>query len=562
MTSVSSTTSLLTSSTSSTTVTTSTSDIDWSGLIEAAVAAKLAKADTIDLKITVNEAKSAAYGAMADLLGNLMTAANALRAPSGSSNSTTDVFNARAAYLTANGDVDAYGSMAATVESGAVTGSYALTVTQLAQAHKVSSTGISSRTEDLGYDGVIALGVEGGGAVEIEIDGGMTLAEIAEAINAVSNTSGVQASVIGVSGADYRIVLSGTETGTTITGAAISGDNVLGLLGLTDTTGDFANVLQDPAQAILSIDGIEIVRSSNDINDVLDGVTLHLYQLTPPGTSIAFEIASDLGAVKDAVVALVEAYNAYREFAFAQQQVPNASNAETTVLFGDVALRNVNAALYAALSATIDTTAMSLLGLTFNSTNALELDENKLDTALLSDLGAIQALLGYQMESSAADLLLLSRGSATPAAFTLDIVTDDDGSIVSASIGGDSSMFTVNGTRIVGASGTAYEGFTFVYAGSSSKSVVLSFSTGLAELLYNATEKAANKNSGTLVTLINQLEETNSTLASKSDDIRTRAETYRTNLTNRYAAYQAAIAQAEALQGYLTTLLDTWNSTS
>jgi flagellar hook-associated protein 2 len=565
-TSVSSTASLISSSTStsspsSSSSTGSTSDIDWSGLIEEAVAAKLTKADSIDLKITANEAKSAAYQSMSDLLSTMQSAANALRAPSGTSQASTDVFNSRAAYLTANGSVDAASAVSATVESGATTGSFELTVSQLAKSHKVTGSGVSSSTTDLGYSGVMKLGA-GDSSAEIEITSTMSLIEIAEAINNASGTSGVQASVLKVSSSSYQLVLSGTETGTTISASAVSGDDVLQTLGITDSTGAFAKVLQEPQQAIFTVDGIEITRSSNDVDDVVDGVTLHLYQTTPDDTSITVEVGTDLSAVKDAITALVDAYNAYRDFAYSQQQLPTDSNTDTTVLFGDMALRNVNSSVASALNTTINSNALALLGLSFDSSNKLELDESVLNDTLLSNLEGVQSLLSFQMESSSSDLLLLSRGTTVPADFKLDIVTNSSGAITSASVGGNANLFTVTGTRIIGKAGTAYEGFTFVYAGSTSKSVDVGFSTGIAELLYNTADAATNDDDGTLTTLINNLSDTNDTLQTKSDDIRDRAETYRTNLTNRYAAYQSAIAQAEALQDYLTTLLDTWNSTS
>ena len=166
------------------------------------------------------------------------------------------------------------------------------------------------------------------------------------------------------------------------------------------------------------------------------------------------------------------------------------------------------------------------------------------------------------MESSSSSLLLLSRGTDVPDAFTLDIVTDSDGAITSVSVDGDSSLFTISGTRIIGATGSDYEGFTFVYAGSSSKSVDVSFTTGIAELLYNIADEATDETSGTLTTIIDDISDTNDDLTAKSDDIKSRAETYRTNLTNRYATLQAAISEAESMQDYLTTLLDTWNSSS
>lgn len=565
MTSVSSTASLISSSTStsstSSSSSTTTSDIDWDGLIEEAVAARLSKADSIDVKVTENEAKAASYQSMSDLLSDMLSVADALRAPSGASQASTDVFNSRTAYLAANGSVDAASSMSATVESSATTGSFDLAIKQLAKTHKVTGTGVGSNTTDLGYSGTISLG-SGDTSAEIEITSTMSLLEVAEAINSASDSTGVQASVLKVSSSSYQLVLSGAATGKTISASAVSGDDVLQSLGITDADGDFVDVLQEPQQAIFSVDGIEVTRSTNDVDDVVDGVTLHLYQVTPDQTSITVEVGTDLSAVKDAIMALVDAYNAYRDFAYGQQQLPTADNEDSTVLFGDVALRNVNASVSDALNATIDSNALALLGLSFDSTNKLELDEDMLDEALLTDLDSIQSLLSFRMESSSADLMLLSRGTTVPVDFKLDIVTDSSGAITSASISGDASLFTVNGTRIIGKAGTDYEGFTFVYAGSGSKSVDIGFSTGIAELLYNVADAATNDDDGTLTTLIDSLSDTNDTLEAKSDDIRDRAETYRTNLTNRYAAYQSAIAEAESLQDYLTTLLETWNSSS
>ncbi|MGV8831127.1 MAG: flagellar filament capping protein FliD [Devosia sp.] len=567
--SVSSTTSLIsnsvaasnTSSSASSSTTSSTSDIDWNALIENAVNAKLSKADSVDLKITTNETKVAAYNEMQSLLSDVASAAQNLRAASGSSQSSSNVFLDRAAYLTANGEVDAATSMAATVEDGAELGSHDITILQVAKAEKLAGTANSSKTSELGYDGVISLGA-GDNLASVTITADMSLIEIAEAINAVADSSGVQASVLGVSSSDFRLVLTATDTGLPITAAASYGDDVLAGLGITNEAGDYVNVLQEAQSAILTVDGIEITRTDNDISDVLDGVTLHLYQATPTDTSVSVEVGTDLSTIKDAIVALVDAYNAYRDFAYAQQQIPTGDNADTTALFGDGTLRNINTSLSDAISAQIGADGMALLGLSFDDTNNLELDESVLDNALLADLDGIEALLSFQMTASSSNLMLLSRGTEPIGDFALDLVTDSDGKLVSASIDGDSSLFTINGTRIIGAEGTKYEGYTFVYAGSTSQTIDVTTKTGLAELLYNAASNAADSSSGTLAIQIDNLEDYNTTLQSKSDEIRSRAETYQTNLTNRYAEYQAAIDAAESSLDYLSTLLDTWNSSS
>jgi|GEM_PF-317389 len=556
-----------TSSTSSTSNTTNLDDIDWNGLIEEAVQAKLDKADAIDLKVTDNEAKISAYEQMQTLLGSVETAANALRAPSGTSNTSTDVFQSRAAYLTANGDVDASSTLSATVVAGSTKGSYDLTVSQLAKSEKVAGTATDSETTDLGYSGVIAIGTDSSSLTDITITSGMTLDEVAEAINYESDTTGVQASILKVSSSQYQLVLSTTETGETITANSVSGDDVLNELGVTDSSGDFSDVLQQSAQAIFTVDGVTITRSSNDIDDVIDGVTLHLYQTTPDQTSVTVEIGTDVSKVETAVSDLVTAYNAYRDFAYDQQQTSTASDGTTTassssVLFGDSTLRNINDALSAALNVTVNSDSMALLGLSLNDKNELELDTETLDSALLNNLDDVQNLLSFQMDSSSSSLRLLSRGETVPGDFTLDIATDSSGAITGASVNGDSSMFTVSGTRIIGATGTAYAGYTFVYTGSTSTSVDLSFSSGIAEHLYNSSDDASNTDTGSLQTLIDNLTTTDDTLQNQSDDIKSQAATYKTNLTNRYAKYQSAISAAESSLNYLTTLINTWNATS
>ncbi|MGQ3344558.1 flagellar filament capping protein FliD [Bosea sp. (in: a-proteobacteria)] len=556
-------------SATSTSATTDTSDIDWNALIEVAVQAKLSKADTIDLKITANEAKIAAYQELQSLLSDVADAADALRAVSGTSNSGTDVFLDRAAYLTANGDVDASAALSATVEDGSDVGSYDIQILQLAKAHKIAGSTQASKSEDLGLSGVMSLGVVDGEAVELTITDTMSLADIADAINAESEETGVQATVLRVSDSSYRLVLSGVETGETIAANAVAGDDVLAALGLTDSDGAFADVLQEAQDAMLTLDGITVTRSSNNIDDLLDGVTLHLYQTTQddPDTdsdvSITLEVGADVSSAKEAIQALVDAYNAFRDFVATQQTLASDGTvAEDAVLFGDGTMRSATLSVYSALTATIDDESMALIGLSFDSDGTLVVDEDTLDNALLDDLDTVKALLSFQMDASSSQLKLLSRGTSVPANFTLDISVDSSGAPTAVSVGGDSSLFTVSGTRIIGAEGSIYEGYTFVFTGSSAQSIDVSLKTGIAELLYNAADPVADGTDGAIQTLIDNLGEVDDDLQTKSDSIRSAAETYRTNLSARYARYQAAIAAAESTQDYLTALIDQWNSSS
>jgi len=540
-----------------------TSGIDWNALIEVGVSARLAKATSLDLKITQNEAKLAAYDELKALLGTLTSATQALRAPSGFSNRPLDVFQSRAAYLTGKGVASPESALAVTAEVGADVGSFDVRIRQLAQAHKIASASQPSKSEPLGQAGVFSLGTGGEAMAEITITEDMSLNNIVGAINAEKAKSGVQASVVQVAENEFQLVLSSVQTGQTITGSAVSGTDVLADLGII-AGGAVVNEVQESRQAIITVDGIQITRSSNEISDVMPGVTLHLYQVTPddPTSVINVEIGTNLNKVKEAVLGFAEAYNAYRDFAYAQQQLPSQKNEETTVLFGDSTLRNIASAIGNAISAQVGSSALGVIGLSLDNTNKLVLDETKLDQALLGDISAIENLLAFKMDSSSNDLQVLQRGKGTPAAATIDVTLDAEGKLTGAAIAGDSSMFEISGNVIKGKKGTEYEGYQFVYSGKASKQIDVSFSAGIAEQLYNISATAASDAEGSIKLVTDSLNEANDDMQAKADDIRSRTEVYRTNLTQRYAKYQAAISAAESSTDYLKNLIDTWNNPS
>ncbi|WP_186391551.1 MULTISPECIES: flagellar filament capping protein FliD [unclassified Pannonibacter] len=552
------------SSTTSTTTTassytySSSTDIDWSALVEVAVAAKTAPADAIDVKIEANEVKIAAYEEMQSLLQAITSAADAMRGTTNSIVTKDDVFSLREAYLTSSSSsVTASSAVVVTAENGAQTGTYDLQILQLATTQKVASSDFSSRSSDLELSGTFSIGLEGMESVEITVTEDMSLSEIASAINAESATTGVQASVVKVTESTYRLVLSGTETGKEISLESISGDDIGQALGLTDSDGAFASEIQAAKQAIISLDGIEITRSTNTIDDVLDGISFTIYQTTGSDATISVEIANDLTSIKDAIVALVDAYNAYREWALTQQEVSSSGGASAdATLFGDSTLRSANNAVASALSTMIDSSSMALLGLSYDTSNYLVLNETTLNSVLLNDLDALENILMFQFESSSEDLVLLSRNSSMPSELTLDIQVDSDGNITSVSVNGDTSLFTVSDTRIKGAEGTIYEGMTLVFTGSTSQTVTIQTSSGIVEKLYNSVDLYSNSSSGLVSGLIDNLTEKNEDYSTRAADIRSRAETYRTNLTNRYASYQAAIEAANSTLLYLEALLN------
>lgn len=572
MTSITSTSSSSTSSTTATSTSSSgttsyastdVSSIDWDGLIEELYEAKLAAADTYQDKIDTNEAKISAYEDAEDLLSTLQDAAEALRAPTGTIDIADDVFLERSAYLTAVGDVDTDSTLGVTAESEATTGTYSLTIQQLATAQKVASGDMTSKSDDLGYSGSFDIGIDGGDSVTITVDETMSLADIAEAINDESDSTGVQATVLKVTDSSYQLILSTTDTGETI--SVTDTDGLLGSsgLGLLDDNGDFADELQASQDAIFTIDGVTLTRSSNEVDDAIDGLSLYLYATTGDGESITVEIEQNLSDIKDAITTFIDAYNAYREWALTQQETSTSGGAaDDAVLFGDSTIRGINNSIASALNFSLDETSLATLGITFDENNYLEYDEDTLDSLLLSDPDAIEALFSYGFDSSSSDLQLLSRSNEVTGTYTLDFTVDSDGNVTSVSVDGDDSLFTINGSLITGADGSDFEGLSLVYTGDSSEEITLTLTAGIAEKIYNVADAAIDSDDGTLVNLVDSLTDKDDDYQDQIDDITDRAETYKDNLTTRYATLQAKISVAQSTLDYLQALLDSQNSSS
>lgn len=535
----------------------SSTDLDWSALVEAAVAQKTTKADTIDTKIEQNEAKIAAYQEMQTLLQAIASAAGSIRGTENSLTANDDAFSLREAYLTGYGDVNAESAVVVTVDADAELTSYDLEIKQLATAQKVAGSTYADKTTDLGLTGTFTIGLEDMEQVTVEVDDDMTLAEIAEAINLTTDESGVSASVLEVANGDFRLILSASQTGQQIQITDTSGSGLGQSLGLTDVDGNWVNELQEAKNSIVTIDGIEITRSTNTLDDVIEGVTFTLYQETENDATINVEISNDLTSIKSAITNLVEAYNAYREWALTQAETATAGGASSdAILFGDATLRSVNTAVAEALSTVIDKDSMAMLGLSYDESNYLELDEDTLNSALLQNLDEVEKLISFTMTKDSKDIALLSRNASMPASLSLDIEVDADGAVSRILVDGKEGMFEVSGSRIKGVEGTEYEGITFVFTGDTSQTVNMTFSSGILEKLYSAVNKYSDASDSILTNLVTSLTETNEDLEEEASDIRSKAETYRSNLTLLYAEYQAQIDAAQSSLDYLEALLN------
>ncbi len=546
------------SANSSTSVTTSgtsnSTSIDWSALIQAEVDAKLAQATSIQTKITANEAKVTAYQSLQTDLSSLATSLQSL-ATSVINPLATNVFATRAATISSTGDVSASAALSMTVDNGSATGDHTLQISQLATAQKVIGASQSSDSTALGYSGTFSLGLSGGSSASISVDSSMSLQDVVDAINTQSSTTNVQASIVEVSSGSYEMVLTAANDNADITYSSTSGDDILNKLGVTDSSGSFSDVLQTAQAAQFTLDGISLTRNTNEVSDVLSGVTFDLLQPTPSGTTLNVSIGTDTSQITSALQTFVTDYNTFRDAVIAQSaQNSDGTASSSAVLFGDSTMHDIMTQVEQVLGTSVGGLSMADLGLSFNSKNELQLDTNTLSTVLNNNLSGVETLLSAQTTTSSSQLSVVDTGTS-PQSFTLDLAVDSSGNLTSASVGGDSSMFTVSGNTITGNAGTPYAGMGFIYTGSTSQSITVTSTSGLASQIYQIAN-THSESAGALQTLITNLQSQDDGYQTQVNDIESAASTYQTQLQNQYAAYQAAIQSADNTLTYLQALLN------
>ncbi|MEQ5778249.1 flagellar filament capping protein FliD [Thalassospira sp. NFXS8] len=534
-------------------------DIDTAALVQDAYDAKMEQADVIDAKIDDIDLQIAAYEELQDLLGALEDAAEALTADAELASTRDDVWVEKTAYLSSSdGSVTASDVVGVLVDDAATTGTYELEVTQIATAHKIAGDVATSATEAAGISGDLSLALGDSDSVEITVNTNMSLNDIADEINKQKSASGVSASVLQISDSQFMLVLSAADTGEEINFSTGGADTSLAQsLGLIGTDGSYSNELIAAQPAIFLVDGVEVTRNSNTVDDVISGVTLYLYD-AEEGTTITLEVDDDASSAYDAIEAFVDAYNDFRSFVLTNQAYTVGTGAdEDAVLFGDNLLSSVSRDVYDALGFRSDSSlyqSLSSIGISYDDSNYLVIDSEELENALVSDFDTVSALFSLQTDTSSDDLLVYDADGTYSGSFTVNITMNDDGSIASADVDGDDSLFTVSGNKITGAEGSVYEGVTLYFGGSESKSVDVTVTPGLAYGLKNSIDTYTNTSDGFLSDRIDRLGKQTDDLEDEVSDITQDAEDYAAKLIDRYSVLETKMYQLELLRDQLEAL--------
>lgn len=264
---------------------------------------------------------------------------------------------------------------------------YNIEVVQLAQSHRVASTKLEGA---IGYTGSTRLAVGDRDPVVIEIDADDTVHTIAEKINEADVA--VTARVI-----DGRLVIQADETGEA---HQLKFEGALWReLGITGDDGEILDTaqLQSAQDAVFKIEGLTIARSSNKIDDVIEGVT---FTLQGEGETV-IDIKRDEAAVLDAVRKFVEQYNSTMSFI-------QSRSSDGGVLQGDTLLMRIAFQLRSDITARVGGAGLAYnqlaaVGISIDRHGTMTLNEAKLREALADDPEAVQKLFAATQDADGFD---------------------------------------------------------------------------------------------------------------------------------------------------------------
>jgi len=196
----------------------SVTGFDTEALVNSLVELKRLPAVQLEQKLTDNDTKRTALGNLRTLLSKYQDAASVLRNPPGVNNAADNIFEYRNATLQASNGTSGSSYLSVTAAPGAAISDYNITVDQIA-TYNVKTT----ETFALADADTVAVGAGlpfnagtltlGPNEVDITIAATDTLNLIVSKINAVSEQSGVKATVLQVSDGQYRLQFKTTETG-------------------------------------------------------------------------------------------------------------------------------------------------------------------------------------------------------------------------------------------------------------------------------------------------------------------------------------------------------------
>ena len=159
--------------------------------------------------------------------------------------------------------------------------------------------------------------------------------------------------------------------------------------------------------AKIKVNNIEISRDTNEINDVIEGLTLSIKD-ADEDTTINISVERDRDAIKTKLEEFVDAYNAYADFVEENSQYDDETG-EAGVLLGDISATTIDSKISNVLRSVVNDNGLSYnqlvqIGVESTADGRLTVDSSTLNDALSADIDSVISLFTATREASDNDI--------------------------------------------------------------------------------------------------------------------------------------------------------------
>jgi flagellar hook-associated protein 2 len=355
------------------------SGLDVNNIVSQLVAIERRPIELLQTQKTKLDTQLSSYGLLQSYMVNVQSAAGVLAG--------ADFWRKTTATSSAADAVSVTSAATATAAS------YRVEVSQLAQAHSLSSEAFAAGPAAVVGTGTLRIQV-GDSDVSVVIgEADQTLEGIRNKINGAD--AGVTATILRDAGG-ARLVIAGKASGAanavTITAPV---DDTGGLAALTfsdpPAVGGMTQRLA-PQNAAFSVNGLPLESATNTLTDVIDGVSLTLAKSGSGPVDIT--VGNDTAGLRKGITAFVTAYNEANRY-LAQQTRFDPGSSTAGALQGDRAAVSLQSKLRTlvqeASGASASFARLSDIGLELQRDGSLKVNETKLNAALADPAGLAAA---------------------------------------------------------------------------------------------------------------------------------------------------------------------------
>jgi flagellar hook-associated protein 2 len=276
----------------------------------------------------------------------------------------------------------------AKVGTTAIAGNYQFFVEQLASSHQVAIEGLSDT--DVDTSGSLTIG-QGSKSFTIDLssidsdgNGSNSLAEVAAAINAASDNSGVKATLVRSNGTVSLVLASekpGLENAISLSTSGIGGSAF-------DTAIGSARELSAAKDARVRLggeSGMLLTNSSNNFDNIIDGVSLTFNKAHQAGEQpLSVTVGRDDKATKDNVQSFITAINNLLG-TFDSLTASGGESSSRGVLAGDASIRSVESTLNKLLRTAYGGSTLIDFGISADRNGKLTIDAARFDKAIAAN---------------------------------------------------------------------------------------------------------------------------------------------------------------------------------